>query len=212
MKDYRVGLLAGLVLFGAFLGASACSSPDPGSITFTERPSGTGGDTSSSSTGGGTTTTGDAGSGTKITSDAIFGTTTFTYTYPGLDANGANPAHNKTVVGKDCAVNSGCHGTDSKKPWTFCGTLYGAGGTATVAKGEVRVVDADGGAVGSAYTDANGNFWYEGAALPANSKVGARADGVAAAQHMSGTLLATNNGCSSANCHGAPAQGPVHVP
>ena len=216
VKDHRVVLLAGAVLCAAFAGASACTAPDPGAITFSERPSGTGGDTSSTGGGTTTTTTGDSGTGTTVTPDAVFGTTTFAYADPGLQAN-KQTAHNGPVVGKDCAQSAACHqanNTSGAPVWTFAGTLYAAGGKTTIAKGEVKVIGPDGGAVGNTYTDQDGNFWYQGDPLPAGSKVGARADGVAAAQHMSTALLATNTGCSSAgsNCHGTTAQGPVHVP
>ena len=214
LKDSRAILLVGAVVSGAILGGSACSGPDPGSITFSQRPSGLGADTSGGTTTGGTTT--DAGGATP-TSDPIFGTTTFAYTDPGLRANNQNAAHETTVVGKDCAQSASCHqaGNNAGAPvWTFAGTLYAAGGTTTIAKGEVKVIGPDNAVVGSTYTDADGNFWFEGGALPANSKVGVRADGVTAIQHMSTPLLATNTGCSSkgSNCHGTTAQGPVHVP
>lgn len=210
--DLRGAALFAGVLGAAVLGAStACSGPDPGSITFTERGSGSTSDTSPSSS----TSTTDGGGSTTPTADPIFGTTAFKYEDPGQTANNASSAHNGTVVGKDCAQSTQCHASGGAGPtWTFAGTLYASGGTTTIAKGEVMVVDSTGKEVGHAFTDANGNFWYQGGALPAGAKAGARADGVATIQHMATALTATNTGCNSAssNCHGTATQGPIHVP
>ncbi|HVH41836.1 MAG TPA: hypothetical protein VM925_05815, partial [Labilithrix sp.] len=80
---------------------------------------------------------------------------------------------------------------------------------------EVKMVGPDGTVVGSAYTDANGNFWLDkaGTAIPANSKVGVRKEG-GNPQHMSMTLQPADKGCNAnrANCHGTAGTGSVFAP
>lgn len=210
--DGRVLILVGALVGAAFLGSSGCTSPDPGSVVYAPRE-GSGGTGVSGGNGGGGGGGGDGGGGGGVPTDTVF-KTAFAYTDPGRTANGASTQHQGTVVGKDCSQST-CHGTGGAGPnWSFAGTLYAAGGQTTIAKGEVKVVNADGTDFGSAYTDADGNFWYEGGALPAGSKVAVRADGITTIMHMATPLQPANSGCSSAtaNCHGTTAQGPVHVP
>ena len=143
--DYRGVLLVGLVGGAAIFGATtSCSAPDPGQITFSERPRGSGGElTSGGTTSGGTdggssgtTSGGTDGGGTDggssgAAADPVFGTTAFAAgsTGQGAPAKAANPAHNGDSSGKDCMV-AGCH----LNQWGFGGTLYtDAAGTARVA-------------------------------------------------------------------------------
>jgi hypothetical protein len=202
--DYRCVLLIGAVFgAGALAASTACNGPDPGAITFAERPSTGGGEPQSGTSG--TTGTADAGTGPGgPDAGDIFGNTTFTYVAPAMNANNANTAHAGTVEGKDCMV-AGCH-LDGTKVWVFSGTLYSTPqGGATVAKGEVKVVGPDGAEIGSAYTDANGNFWLEkaGATIPQGSRVGVRKEGGTKPMMMQTALQPGDSGCSKAGtCHG----------
>ena len=213
--DGRVFFLVGALIGAAVLGSSGCTSPDPGAVVFAPREGSGGNGAGGGNGGGGGAGDGGGGGGVGAAADTVFGTTAFAYTDPGRTANTASAQHQGTVVGKDCSQST-CHGTGGAGPtWTFAGTLYAAGGQTTIAKGEVKVIGPDKTTeVGSAFTDADGNFWYEGGALPAGSIVAVRAEGIPTIMHMATPLAATNGGCSSAtaNCHGTTAQGPVHVP
>lgn len=214
--DCRALLLSCAVLGAGVLASStACTAPDPGAITFAERP-GQAGPPQGSTSGDTTPTDDDGGSSGSTTADPIFGTAAFAYVDPGLVANNANAAHGGTVEGKDCSA-AGCHINDgtSAKPWLIGGTLYTAATDGqTVAKGEVRVIGPDNTEVAHAYTDANGNFWFGaagGAKIPAGSKVGARSE-TGKSMFMALALGPDDSGCtaSRANCHGT-SQGKVYT-
>lgn len=213
--DGRGVLLVLAVLGAAALGSTAaCSGPDPGAITFSERPGAGAPDQSSGGVPPGEGA--DGGGGGDGGGDSIFGTSAFAWEDPGLNANEQNPdAHGGDVEGKDCRA-SGCHGDDGAKKWAFAGTVYAAAKDGpTVAKAEVRVIKADGTEFGRAYTDANGNFWFESDQdIPADSKVGVRKEGGAAPMKMATMLQPGDGGCSAnrANCHGTASQGHVYVP
>ena len=209
---FRSAHLTGLVLgIGcAAAAALACSGPDPGEITFAEKRgsldpgAGTGsssGSTSSSSGSSGSASPDAGGSSSGAAGDPIFGTTAFAYANPGQNANGADGAHAGTVEGKDCVV-AGCHGNGGKQ-WLFGGTVYTAAtGGQTMAQAEVKVVDGANKEIAKAYTDANGNFWFDKGALtiPAGSKVGVRT--AAKVMRMATTLGPTGGGCNNAaGCH-----------
>jgi hypothetical protein len=210
--DYRGVLLVGMVSGAAILGAtSACSGPDPGQVTFIERPKGAGGELSSggvSSGGvdGGTSEGGAADAATEAgpVGDPVFGTSTFAAGTPGrgAPAKAANPAHGGDSSGKDCIV-AGCH----QGGWAFGGTLYSdAAGAAPVANAEVRITGADGKEFAKTFSDPDGNFWIDYVApIPANSRVGVRtADGKK--MNMAGSIGAGQAGCSQAGtCHGGTA-------
>ena len=219
--DLRGVLLSGsVVISGALATVTACTGPDPGTITFAERVSGMAPDALGGSSGvavdGGPGTATDGG-GTTTTANAVFADTIFAYDNPGVTANNANGAHGGTVEGKDCMV-AGCH-LGGNKPWVFAGTVYttAQGGT-TVPLAEVRVVDATNKEIGRAYTDPNGNFWLQtvaGKVIPANAKVGVRREGGPAPKLMATPLVGpTNAGCSSVatNCHGTAGTGKVFIP
>jgi hypothetical protein len=219
--DFRGVLLVGVVLgAGALASSTACSGPDPGAITFTERAPGGTTDQSSGTSGptgtpGGKTDGGGGGGGSDsgAVKDLIFGTSTLTWEDPGLVAD-AVQQHNGPVQGKDCVV-AGCH-LDNGKPWAFAGTVYSAaqGGT-TVPKAEVRIVKPDGTEYGHAYTDANGNFWLENATpFPAGSKVGVRKEGGTRSMAMAALLQPADRGCTAnrGNCHGTAGTGKVYAP
>ncbi len=209
--DYRGVVLTCAVLGAAVLGSStACSGPDPGAITFSERPGIIGepqGSTSGDGTSGTSGTSGDSQPGNDFFKDA------FAYEDPGLLANNADVAHGGTVEGKDCLV-AGCH-LDGAKKWLFGGTVYNAAKNGqTVAKAEVRIIGPDGAEVGRAYTDANGNFWMEAGdkTIPPNSKVGVRSEGGGVALMVT-PISNADGGCTAnrANCHGTELQGRVWV-
>lgn len=207
--DFRVVWLSGIVLGSATV-AAACEAPDPGEVTFSERSraessSGASGQASSSS-GDGTSSSsssgGADGGGEGGVADPVFGTEAFAAGNPGQNANGATGVHAGSVEGKDCMV-AGCH-LDTGPKWGFGGTVYSAanGGT-TVKNAEVRVTGPDGKTFGSAYTDDNGNFWFDGAGAkpPANSRVGVR-DGTKV-KLMVGTVAGdSGSACNSTACHG----------
>jgi hypothetical protein len=210
--DYRGVLLVGLVSGAAIVGATAsCSGPDPGQVTFIERPKGSSGELTS----GGTSSGNDGGGGAEggaeggtdggssgVVGDPVFGTTTFAAGMPGqgAPAKAANPAHGGDSSGKDCIV-AGCH----LNQWGFGGTLYtDAAGTARVAGAEIRISGPDGKLFQNTFSDVDGNFWIQGTgmAIPANSRVGVRtADGKK--MNMSGSVSTGQAGCSQAGtCHG----------
>lgn len=202
--------LLGLSLaFAAFLG---CSGPDPGAITFVER---TRTDVPPSSSGGPALDGGGTGSSSGSTdggssggpANPVFGDTAFVPGTAPQNANGANAAHGGTVEGKNC-VQAGCHAAGGTAPvWAFGGTVYAAAnGGATVANAEVRVTDPAGAMFGQAYTDANGNFWFEKTAgdIPANSRVGVR--DATKSKIMSGTVAGVPGAdCNASGCHGNAA-------
>ena len=217
--DYRGVLLIGAVLgAGALASTTACSGPDPGAISFSERESTGSGETSSGTSGSNGTSSGTASdSGTSgAAPDPIFGTTPFAYQDPGVQANGANAAHAGTVEGKNCTDGAACHGDGSPKPWVFGGTVYTAAQNgATVPKAEIKVLGPDNAEIGTTYTDQNGNFWFEkpGTTIPAGSKVGVRKEG-GTPRAMATPLQPADSGCSAnrANCHGTATTGKVFAP
>ena len=228
--DYRGVLLVGMLSAAAVIGAvSACDAPDPGQITFIERPKGSSGELTTGGLPpveagtlgeGGTTTEGgtaDGGSSGSTSGDPVFGTTTFALGSPGRGAPAkmANAAHNGDASGKDCIV-SGCH----LNQWGFGGTLYAdAAGAARVANAEVRISGPDGKLFQSTYSDVDGNFWIDGLGIPipAGSRVGVRtADGKK--MNMAGSIGPAQAGCSQGGtCHGKLAtppgtEGLIHLP
>lgn len=206
--DYRaVVLMAGVM--GAIGAAStlACTGPDPGAITFAERPGG-GGDIQAAPTSTTPVSAPDAGKG-----HPIFGNLAFAYTDPGVIANTASADHpNQKVEGEDC-VKAGCH-LDKGPSWMFAGTVYAtAGGGATVAEAEIKIVDGAGNEVGKTYTDKNGNFWLEKAGgIPAGSRVGVR-KAAGSPMTMSTPLNPTDRSCNTVGtCHGSATTGKIYVP
>lgn len=214
--DYRGVLLVGVLCGAAILGAtSACSGPDPGQVTFIERPRGPAGDLSSGGPGapveGGIPEVegGVEGGGP---SDPVFGTSAFAPGAPGRDGPAKGNANHAAFTGSDPAgqdcIVAGCH----LQGWAFGGTLYNdAAGTARVPNAEIRVTAADGKEFAKTFSDADGNFWIDYVApIPANSRVGVRtADGKK--MNMAGTIAAGQAGCSQAGtCHGGTA-GKVYV-
>jgi hypothetical protein len=219
--DYRGVLVVGIVCGAGLLGATgACSGPDPGEVTFSERARGatgeltSGGPSGSSGEDGGTAATSGGpavgmDAGTTPAPDPVFGTSTFAAGAPGpgAPAKVANAAHGADASGKDCMA-AGCH----QGKWAFGGTLYSdAAGTARVKDAEIRITGPDGNAFAKTFSDVDGNFWVQYVApVPANSRVGVRtADGKK--MNMSATIGPNEAGCSQAGtCHGGAA-GKVYV-
>lgn len=221
--DCRGVLLVGLLSGAAIVSATtSCSAPDPGQITFAERPRGSsgevvgpggpGGGPDGGGVEGGTSPEGgtDGGSsGGKV--DPVFGTSTFAPGKPGVGApaKAANGAHGGDASGKDCVV-AGCH--LDVRPWAFGGTLYSdAAGAARVKDAEVRVTGPDGKVYATTFSDVDGNFWLDspGTPIPANSRVGVRIAGKQ--MLMSGSIGAGQAGCNQGGtCHGGGA-GKVYI-
>jgi hypothetical protein len=221
--DYRgvllIGMLAGATLVGA---TTSCSGPDPGSITFSERPRGSSGELTS---GGNPTADGgpvgeggtpepakDGGTSGKP-ADPVFGTTTFAAGPAGPPvsvAKAANPMHGGDASGKDC-VTAGCH-LDAR-PWAFAGTLYvdATGGAARVPNAEIRITGPDAKVYATTYSDIDGNFWFEtgDVKVPAGSRVGVR-NGTKLL-NMAGVIGGAQVSCQSATCHGAGNPGKVFL-
>jgi hypothetical protein len=133
---------------------------------------------------------------------------------PAIQANGANSAHAGTVEGKNC-IQAGCH-LDGQKPWLFGGTVYSAAKNGTVVpKAEIKMVGPDGAEIAKAYTDNNGNYWFEkkDKTVPAGARVGVRKEG-GSPGIMTAALQPADSGCSKteANCHGTEATGRVFAP
>ena len=211
--DYRGVLLAGILSGVAVVSATtSCSGPDPGQITFSERPRGSSGETTSGGPGGPAADGGGGGGGPGSSSgdaggsgggDPVFGTTVFTAgSAPATGPAKGKSAHsslgaNNDPSGYDCIV-AGCH-LDTR-PFSFGGTLYtDAAGAARVAGAEIRVTGPDGKLVGTTYSDADGNFWLPGAALPAGSHTGVR--NATKVLDMNGAVGGARVGCQKAGCH-----------
>jgi len=215
--DCRGVLLIGAIIgAGALASSTACTSPDPGAITFAERQSQSGEPQGSGGTSGTGGTAGDSGSETSTPADPIFGSTPFAYVDPGVTANEV-ASHGGPVVGRNC-TDTGCHiegGAAAAKLWVFAGTVYAAAtGDQTVAKAEIKVVGPNGEDIGSTYTDADGNFWLEKAdtTIPAGAKVGVRKEG-GRSMFMATPLQPGDGGCSAnrANCHGTAVTAQVYA-
>ncbi|HVJ93004.1 MAG TPA: hypothetical protein VM580_24550, partial [Labilithrix sp.] len=117
------------------------------------------------------------------------------------NANTRSVAHANTVEGKNCVVAS-CH-LGGANPWVFGGTVFSdTAGSQTVAQAEVRIVNGTT-EVARAYTDQNGNFWFESAQLtiPAGARVGVRTP--AGSRIMATPLQPGDGGCNADGCHGA---------
>jgi hypothetical protein len=206
----------------------ACKGPDPGAITFEERPGGetSSGSTNTSSSGAATTSSGatpDAGgsSGTPATLTDVFAASdAFAYTDPGQTADGvaSHVAPNAPpMAGKACVV-AGCH-ADGGSPWMAAGSIYAAitGGAFALDKQvEIGIVSSDGKTqVGGSdiWPDAQGNFWISSTQkIPAGARVGIRKQG--GPTKMMQTPLAggvDSGNCNSAGCHGN-ATNRIYVP
>ncbi len=222
--DYRGVLLVGMIGAAALVGAlAACDAPDPGQVTFIERPKGSSGELTSGGPGGPTVEAGVMDEGGTVmmeggsegggpVGDPVFGTTAFAAGQAGPPvrvAKAANAAHNGDASGKDCIV-AGCH-LDAR-PWAFGGTLYtDTAGTARTAAAEIRITGPDGKLYASTYSDVDGNFWFETSdpKVPAGSRVGVRT--ATKQMDMNGTIGGAQVGCQSTACHGAGSPGKVYL-
>jgi hypothetical protein len=218
--DYR-----GLIVLSACLAAGmvpllpACKGPDPGAISFEERPTSSSGDNETSSSGGssGAATTDGGGtttdSGGATGGDAVFKTEAFKAgTAEQIVNDQTHGAETKPMEGKECG-KGGCHGDPGAAgpKWAAGGTVYNTinGGKLDAAlkdKVEIRIIKPDGTEVGTFYPDADGNFYCSITdPLPDGCKVAIRTD-TTPAKVMSATIGgATGSNCNSAACHGAAA-------
>lgn len=231
--DHRSVLLVGLLSGAALIGStSSCSGPDPGQVTFIERPKGQTVDLSSGSSGvtvdggssgeGGSEAGVDGGtSGLPVT--AFTGAPAYD---PAGQANGGpstNAGHNfpgntpvTNPAGQNCMDCHKAGGSAANAIWGIAGTLYQtSAGTAVSTKAEVRLVDSTGKELSKVYVDGLGNFWSDTivGGVPGGSKVGVR-NGTATAQMklMGLAIGSADNGCNStkAGCH-VPPQGKVYI-
>jgi hypothetical protein len=140
--------------------------------------------------------------------DPVFGTSTFEYVAPGMQANGANSAHAGSVEGKNC-IQAGCH-LNGERPWAFAGTLFANASQTTPPRAEVRIVRYAGEEeLGRAYTDDRGNFWLDSTVtIPPGAMVGIRT--AEKSVTMPTTLTASSRGCSQSDCHDVARR--LHVP
>ena len=217
-------VMAGL---GCGLLAAACSAPDPGAVTITDKTphvganassgasgqtsSGTSGQTSSGASGSsGASSSGDAGSSGVV--DAGFDSGP-----PPLAAFKGDGAYVATAG--QSATNAGHGGAANLPPSHDCFSCHKNGGAAAemamggyvktaagnpVSKAEVRVVDSAGVELAKAYTESNGFFYVLGTAITAaGAKTGVRNASIA-----KGMTGAATGGCASGNCHGG-AQGDI---
>jgi hypothetical protein len=218
--NYR-GVLAIGMISGAAL-AAACSSADPQTVNFSERPRGQTGDLTSGGSNG-NPIDGGGSSGTEAGTDggsSGVAITAFTGAPPysaagvanGTSQNAAHP-NGGNPAGVDCMTCHGPAGTAGSK-WGIAGTVYNsAAGTAPVAKAEIRVVNAAGTEVTKVYSDALGNFWADTLVPPlaGGSKVGVR--DAANVKLMSTALTTQDAGCQKGGCHvgGAGMQSKVYL-
>jgi len=225
--DYRGVVAAALVLGAGLMGLTlSCSAPDPGQVTFAERPH-QGVESSSGTTSGGSTSSSgvtppgtDGGSSSGGTIDAFTGAAAYVKGAANGDSSNTShniaPINNNNPAGNDCMTCHKIGGAAAGNPWVFGGTVYTTkgGNTAAPAGVEVRIVSATGTELASTYTDAQGNFWIDqlkdnSLTIPAGAKVGIR-DG-ASQQPMLTVLAAGQGGCQSTGCHvpGAGATGHI---
>jgi hypothetical protein len=199
--------------------ATACSSPDPGQVTFSERQHGSGdtasgggssgdqssGGTSSGGSSGASGTSGGTDGGSSGMPDPFFGTDAFqpgmTGSHDSTAGSGHMGAGSPGATGIDCTTCHKAGGSAAADIWTACGTVYTTkAGTTPVGEGvEVRINDSTGKKVASAYTDASGNFAFDATTLPtfpAGGKVGVR-------NAKSSNVMQTNptGACNSTGCH-----------
>jgi hypothetical protein len=209
MRIYAV-LLAATVAGSGFL---ACSSYDPGAVTF--NPSKRTRDSGARSDAGGGEEEDDAGtstgdSGTKpytgtVDQGAFTGAPAYTNQLPQNRANGV-AAHGGPVSGQECLT---CHTGNGAPKFSFAGTIYKTiQGTAPAPGAQVRVVNAQGQQLALVNADQDGNFWYENAAnVAANSKTAAR-DGDST--HLMAGAIAAGSCNAGGGCHAAGNR--IYVP
>lgn len=200
----------------------ACKGPDPGAISFSERPSSSGGDiqgSSSGSTSGETSTSGapvdggGTGAITDVFKDPKTGTVeAFKFEAPqavnALDPvpAGHTGADAPPMQGKTC-VKDGCHAGAPK--WGAGGTVYadvaGAPFPAELKqKVQIRIVKPDGTEFGTFYPDDDGNFYLSApgdAFPPAGSRVGIRTDTGATKMMNMAIEGPTGANCNATGCH-----------
>ena len=218
---------------GCGLVAAACSAPDPGAYTLSDKTprvggattsgsSGTTGSTSGSTSSGSTGTSGgstsssgdaghDSGSSGAPVPDGFKGAPVYVATNGQAAVSGSHNTANNLPPNHNCLS---CHtpgGAAAAKEFIIGG--YAKGGANGNGKIEVRVVSSAGAELAQAYTESNGYFYVLGTNLAGNgNKVAVRsanAGGTVTATGMVGAI--TSGGCDSAACHGG-GQGDVHNP
>lgn len=214
----------GLFVMSAVLIASslpllpACKGPDPGAITFEERPGGgtdnLGGSTSSTSS----TTSASSSSGAAST-DPFFKTAFALHPTdpPDQVANAkADGTHSGQIplqgdgaaaLPKNC-VTAGCH-EGGGTPWIAGGSVFAAANGGLIAAGtkfEVGINKPDGTLLAAVTPDKDGNFWFDvQGPIPDGSTVAIRKEG-GVSKPMLTPLTAANKGGGCNNqtgCHGS---------
>lgn len=221
---------------GCGLVAAACSAPDPGAYTLSDKTprvadittssggssgasGGSSGASGGSSSGGSSGSSGSSGasgdagrdaggSSGVILPDAFKGAPAYVATDgQQATAGGHNNPPNNLPPQHECL---NCHtpgGAAAAKEFIAGGYVGKAGGGGPENKAEVRIIDGNGAQVVRAYTEANG-FWYVlGSNLTGTHKVGVR--NATTALGMVGTI--TSGGCAAGGCHAPGAQNDVHL-
>jgi len=163
--------------------------------------------------GAGATDSGGGDSGTQTT--AFTGAGAFASTTPTTSAvdnhnnNGVGVTPGKGVDCLSCHKNGGA-GTE----FLFAGTLFAdQNGNTPLTGKEIRVRGSDGKAY-SAYSDADGNFWYKpgnGEAIAFPAQTGAR-DGTNTALMVENLTATNGSSCNAGGCHDGNTQLYIHLP
>lgn len=222
----------GLVVLSAVLVAGsipllpACKGPDPGAITFQERPGGQVTDpteTSTSSSGTTPAPTDGGATGEGGASDDPFFKTAFALHPTDPPDQVANAKADGTHTGqiplqgdgtaaaapKTCVVG-GCH-EGGATPWIAGGSVFAAATGGLVPAGvkyEIGINKPDGTLLAAVTPDKDGNFWFDTAGpIPDGSTVAIRKEGGKSVPMVT-KLTAANKGgnCNNATgCHGGAA-------
>jgi hypothetical protein len=196
----------GILAISAGFGAStACSAPDPGLVIFSTNPA----EIKPDSGVIGIADSGGGDSGPKPPASIFDGQPGYISTSgPSTDqANHMKLFGTTNPAGMDCLS---CHEQDATTPFTFGGTIIGAG-DAGENNVQVLVLNTDA-SVMSTYTDQNGNFFFEATGqINPGAKVGAR--NASTVQQMPDALTGpTQGGCNQkGTCHGG-TEGAIHLP
>ncbi|MBX3232861.1 MAG: hypothetical protein KIT84_42435 [Labilithrix sp.] len=208
-------VLSAVLIAGSIPLLPACKGPDPGAITFEERPGGGTTDPpgSSSSTSGSSASSGAGG----LPDGETFFKTPFEHTPAVPSANSHNDGTHSGQIPlqgdganppKNCVV-AGCH-EGGAQPWAGAGSVFADAAGAAFPKGakmELMILGPDGNVFSRTSPDEDGNFWFEegNGVIPDNSTVAIRKEG-GVSKPMITPLTAANKGagCNNATgCHGA---------
>jgi len=213
-------VLSGVLIAGTLPLLPACKGPDPGAITFEERP---GGQTTDPGTSSSSTSTSSASSTSGSASTDAFFKTAFAVHPTDPPDQVANAKVDGTHSGqiplqgdgtaaaapKNC-VTAGCH-EGGGTPWIAGGSVFAAAAGGPIpagAKYEIGINNPDGTLLAAVTPDKDGNFWFDiqGPILD-GSTVAIRKEG-GQSMAMATKLTAANKGggCNGVpTCHGSAA-------